>query len=280
MRARARFRQNNLALIAVGQTTPSSCTASATARRPPGPLICAGSVPRADPAENSGSPVNGTSLSGGDFFRHQPAISSPPASTCNIGIDALSSEHTIRRTGFGARASQQGRGRPEILGGAHPGPGQCGGAAGPWSRSGSAGPGMVGSASRSGAVRGSSCSAGRDADHYGRSCRAVTAHRRCGIPAAVRPLSAVRGAGGLDSGAPGFRSRRCRAVVNSGGGSPPGQWSLLTAVFVVVRKVVSGASSRSPIWPQRMRVTVRPSRPTENRWMSEMPICGSAVSRL
>ncbi|MEW2217651.1 hypothetical protein AB0895_35265, partial [Streptomyces globisporus] len=28
----------------------------------------------------------------------------------------------------------------------------------------------------------------------------------------------------------------------------PGQWSLLTAVFVVVRKAVSGASSRSPIW--------------------------------
>ncbi|WP_424920164.1 hypothetical protein, partial [Streptomyces sp. wa13] len=33
-------------------------------------------------------------------------------------------------------------------------------------------------------------------------------------------------------------------------GEPPGQWSLLTAVFVVVRKAVSGASSRSPIWPQ------------------------------
>lgn len=109
--------------------------------------------------------------------------------------------------------------------------------------------------------------------------RAVTAQRPCGIPAAVRPLSAAGGAVGHDSGAPGFRPRRCRAVV-SPRGSPPGQWSLLTAVFVVVRKAVSGASSRSPIWPQRTRVTVRPSRPTENRWMSEMPICGSAVSRL
>jgi hypothetical protein len=38
--------------------------------------------------------------------------------------------------------------------------------------------------------------------------RAVTAHRPCGIPAAVRPLSAVGEAGGHDSGAPGFRPRR------------------------------------------------------------------------
>lgn len=109
--------------------------------------------------------------------------------------------------------------------------------------------------------------------------RAVTAQRPCGIPAAVRPLSAAGGAVGHDSGAPGFRPRRCRAVV-SPRGSPPGQWSLLTAVFVVVRKAVSGAFLRSPIWPQRTRVTVRPSRPTEKRWMSEMPICGSVVSRL
>ncbi|MFE3519293.1 pentapeptide repeat-containing protein [Streptomyces sp. NPDC059166] len=62
--------------------------------------MCAGSVPRADPAENSGSPVtgaffsgasfSGTSFSGtfvsdADFFRHQPAMSSPPESAFNTG---------------------------------------------------------------------------------------------------------------------------------------------------------------------------------------------------
>ncbi len=70
----------------------------------------------------------------------------------------------------------------------------------------------------------------------------------------------VAPSGGAARRSPAFRAAEGRV-----------QESLSTAVAVVVRKSVTRASSKVPICPHWTRVTVLPSRPTENRLMSVAP---------